>query len=276
MRIAAVLLALTLGACTTPTRVGVLDLSTRRYDPAMLQSPALAAVIAADGAAFSRETHVAKDGTVLPYRLLRPGTRGRAPLVLVLHGSGAIGTDNTAQLGAFAKAWAQPDVAGKFPAYVVAPQVPTRSADYAPGADGLLASRPGLSLPAVLDLVETLTRDLPVDRSRIYVVGFSMGGSAALNALLAEPERFAAAVAFAPAPPPRDRAGEVADVPMLLIHGTADDENPIAPDRAWAEAVARAGGRPRFIAYEGMDHRVPADMLVGDDGWRTWLFSQRR
>lgn len=280
MRIAGVLIALTLGACVSAAPAGRVELTSRRYDPAMLQSPALAEVIAADGAAFSRELHVARDGTRLPYRLLTPAVEGRAPLVLVLHGSGAMGTDNTAQLGAFAKAWAQPGVAGKFPAYVVVPQVPTRSADYSPGADGMLASRPGLSLPAVLDLVDTLARDLPVDRSRIYVVGFSMGGSATLNALLEQPERFAAAVTFAAVPPPRDRAAEIAGIPMLLVHGSADDENPLAPDQAWARALAEAGGRPRFIVYEGMDHRMPADMLVGDVvggwGWRTWLFSQRR
>src|SRR5690242_15718896 len=62
---------------------------------------------------FASHQFVAADGTTLPYRLLappvvRPGTR--YPLVLQLHGSGAIGTDNHAQIGAFANGWLRPDV----------------------------------------------------------------------------------------------------------------------------------------------------------------------
>ncbi len=218
---------------------------------------------------FVARTH---DG--LPYRLLTPPGPGRHPLVVVLHGSGAIGTDNVSQLGAFARAWAEPALAD-LDAYVVVPQAPTRSADYQPGDDGLMASRPGLSLPTILALVENLATRLPVDRGRIYVVGFSMGGSAALQALLMKPELFAAAVAFAPVPPPRDQAAKLAGVPMMLVHGTADTENPYASDKAWAEALAKAGGHSRMIVYDAMDHRVPPDMIAARD-WRDWLFAQRR
>ncbi|WP_340644821.1 prolyl oligopeptidase family serine peptidase [Phenylobacterium sp.] len=218
---------------------------------------------------FAAQTY---DG--LPYRLLTPPGPGRHPLVLVLHGSGAIGSDNLSQLGVFARAWAEPALAD-LDAYVAVPQAPTRSADYQPDADGLLASRPGSSLPAILALVEDMATRLPVDRSRIYLVGFSMGGSAALQALLLKPDLFAAAVAFSPVPPPRDRAARLAATPMMLVHGTADTENPYAPDQAWAQAMARAGGHPRVIVYDGMDHRVPPDMLAARD-WRDWLFAQRR
>lgn len=276
----ALALVLTLSGCAsllaTPS-AGQVELITRTYDPASLESPKLAALIASSDAPFARLEHVAADGTRLPYRLMSPAaTSERLPLVIVLHGSGAIGTDNTAQIGAFAKGWALPDVVARFPAYVAVPQVAVRSADYGPDDDGLPASHPGASLPAVLDLVETLVRTLPVDPSRVYVVGFSMGGSAALNALLIEPERFAAAVAFSPVPPSRALAGKVSGLPVLLVHGDADDENPYPSDRAWAEALAKAGGHPRFIVYAGMEHRTPPDMLAWDDSWRTWLFAQTR
>jgi predicted peptidase len=267
-----------LAACA-PVRgeTGRLDMVTRPYDPTAQPGPALASLFAADAEAFTRETFQAASGMRLPYRLLSPiAPYGKAPLIVVLHGSGAIGTDNNAQMGAVAKAWAQPVVRTRFQAFVVVPQAPVRTADYAPDADGLLASRPGASLPATLELVAYLARTLPVDRSRIYIIGFSMGGSAALNALLLEPDRFAAAVAFSAVPPPRALAARVAGVPVMLVHGTADTENPFAPDKAWAEALVAQGGQPRLVAYDGMDHRVPPDMLVDDDEWRAWLFRQRR
>jgi predicted peptidase len=97
------------------------------------------AVAALDAGVFS--AHHARSG--LPYRLLAPSSpapAGGYPLVLVLHGSGAIGTDNGAQIGAFVKSWALPQAMADFPAYVVAPQFPARTADYTPGPDGILQS----------------------------------------------------------------------------------------------------------------------------------------
>ncbi|MBP7705518.1 MAG: alpha/beta fold hydrolase [Caulobacter sp.] len=248
------------------------------YRPYVATPPPARELSAGWARAFSVETFAAPDGTALPYRLLRPATapRERLPLVIVLHGSGSIGTDNVSQMGGFAAGWAEPAVAAKRRAIVAVPQVPTRSADYEADTDGLPGSRPGLSQPALLALVAQLAKDPAVDPDRIYLVGFSMGGSAALNLLLADPERFAGAVAFAPVPPPRGRAGELADIPLMLVHGDADTENPFAADAAFAAALRKAGGRPAFVVYRGMDHRVPADLLLATDDWRAWLFGQTR
>ncbi|HLA63150.1 MAG TPA: hypothetical protein VK610_01895, partial [Rhodothermales bacterium] len=63
---------------------------------------------------------------------------------------------------------------------------------------------------------------------------------------------------------------------VLLIHGTADTENPIDPDRAMYAALRQAGARHvRFWEYEGLDHAVPPDVVAGT-AWRAWLFAQRR
>lgn len=230
------------------------------------QRDALAQLAAAPTQDFAEATFKS-----LPYRLLTPHGTGPWPLVVILHGSGAMGDDNRAQLGPFAKAWHAPDIARRFPAFVVVPQVAQRSADYAPDADGLPASHAGTSLPRVLEVVDEVAAHHAVDRSRIYVVGFSMGGSAALDALLLPPRRFAAAVAFSPVPPERRYAPMLADEPILLVHGNADTDNPYAAAAAWAQA---SGGRLKFRVYTGMGHRVPPDMLLATD-WREWLFAQR-
>jgi predicted peptidase len=240
-------------------------------------SVAVAVADATVGTAFEYAGFVASDGTRLPYRLMAPASPapdGRYPLVVLLHGSGAMGTDNEMQIGAFARSWADPELRKRFPAYVLVPQVAARSADYRPGADGLLASSPGVSLKAVLELVDSFRARPGIDRQRIYLVGFSMGGSAALNALLERQEYFAAVIAFSPVPPQRGLAARVSSVPMLLVHGSADEENPYPADRAWAQAVADAGGRPIFIVIDGMAHEFPQQMLVRHD-WRRWLFARR-
>lgn len=234
-----------------------------------------AETVAAWKAKFSAQTFVAADGATIPYRLYRPASRQRLPVVVILHGSGAIGTDNDAQMGALAAAWADPAFARDNPAIVVAPQAPVRTANYEMSDDGLLASEAGPPLTAILELVDQLAKDPGVDASRISVVGFSMGASAAMQALLARPERFSAAVAFSAVPPPRSAARRMPDVPLLLVHGDRDDENPIAPDLAWAGALDRDGAMGRLIIYRGMDHRIPDDMLT-DRVWRRWLLQQRR
>jgi predicted peptidase len=177
------------------------------------------------------------------YRLLvpeSPRTGRRYPLVLVLHGSGAIGTDNQAQLGPFARSWTSPGLRRRFPAYVLVPQFPARSAVYeTSGVDALPISRPQPSLETALELVDKLLGDYPIDRGRVYAIGFSMGGSAVWDALTLRPELFAAAV-------------------------------PIA-------GVPRSAGakRVRFREYEDIDHNIPPDMILGT-WWREWLFAQQR
>ena len=218
------------------------------------------------------------DKNTLPYRLLPPATvdgAKRYPLVIVLHGSGGIGHDNLSQLGALALSWSAPDIRASFPAYVLAPQFPERSANYQrSAADGLLAASPGPNLPTLTALVDDLRQRYPIDAKRIYITGFSMGASAATQALLQRPGLFAAAAAFSGVPPERSAAARLATTPLLIVHGTADRDNPIAPDRAMVAALQRQpGARVRLLEYQGMPHQVPDDMLLSK-AWRVWLFAQ--
>ena len=102
-----------------------------------------------------------------------------------------------------------------------------------------------------------------------------MGASAAMDAAVARPGLFAAMVALSGVPPERSLARAVAHVPTLLIHGDYDQENAYVGAQVWAEELAAAGGRPRFITYVGMDHRVPPQLFT-DGAWRQWLFEQRK
>jgi predicted peptidase len=231
------------------------------------------AVAALDDGVFT--AHHAHSG--LPYRLLapiRPAPPDGYPLVLVLHGSGAIGTDNRAQLGALAKAWALPQVMGGFPAYVVVPQFPARTADYTPGPDGALQSQAYPPLQSALALVDELAVRYRVDRRRIYVTGFSMGASGVWQALLARPELFAAAVPIAGIAPPRAEAIRLKKVPLLVVHGDADTENPPQSDLAMVKALHAAGNtRVELVMHAGLAHEIAPEIVYGR-WWRDWLFKQ--
>jgi poly(3-hydroxybutyrate) depolymerase len=218
-------------------------------------------------------------GGEIRYRLLppenpRPGRR--YPLVVVFHGSGEIGADNEAQLTRFAKAWARPSVRRAYPAYVLAPQMPERSANYTAGPESATrASVPGRPLFAALELIDRLRAELPVDSSRVYAMGFSMGASTTFAALALRPELFAAAIPVAGVPDAA-QAAAVARTPVWIIHGNSDEENPIGPDRAFVPVLtAMPGARVTFWEYDAGEHRVPADLLTSD-AFPLWLWAHRK
>lgn len=228
--------------------------------------------------AFAAGLFTSPEGITLPYRLLAPATLEpgrRYPLVVQFHGSGGIGSDNLGQLENAARAWALPAIRRRYPAFVLVPQFPVRGALY-DDPETPRVSHAAPALDAALTLVDAIAMQHPVDRDRIYATGFSMGGSTTWLALLARPGLFAAAMPVSGIAPDRARAAELADMPLLILHGQADDENPIESDRAMATAIRAAGGRRvRLREYAGLAHRPPAELVPGER-WRDWLFAQHR
>ena len=129
-------------ACAGPAH----EIVTRTGTGGAGEAAEIAQLVALPVELFTAGTFSGSNGTRLVYRLLAPESPRagrRYPLVLVLHGSGAIGTDNLAQLGPFARSWTSPETRRRFPAYVLVPQFPARSAVYeTSGVDALPISRP--------------------------------------------------------------------------------------------------------------------------------------
>ena len=208
-------------------------------------------------------------GAVVRYRLLRPRVTNRRsyPLVVIFHGSGAIGSDNVSQLGPLAKSWATPRMVNDYPAFVLVPQFPARSAVYS-GSGAATTSQPTDELRNALALIDEITRTLPIDRKQICAIGFSMGGSAVWNAIALRPRLFSAAVIVSGVP-------NLAALPklgrtrLLLVHGDADDENPFTATRAAFDAAPK--NRVELWQYERLGHEFPAELIVHPDLAR-WLF----
>ncbi|MCA9237925.1 MAG: dienelactone hydrolase family protein [Planctomycetales bacterium] len=239
--------------------------------------------------AFEAKTFTGdSDGTLL-YRIMPPAKDaaaspdGKFPLLLFLHGYGERGTDNTRQLYHLdplgdAK-WRE-----RYPAYVVVPQCPTGknaegqeitwTARLAPGQPPKLQSEPTPPMALVMQLVDTLLEELPVDRTRVYVSGLSMGGYGTWDLAARRPEQFAA---IAPICGGGDAASvtRFVDMPTWVFHGDADGTVPPARSREMVAALRAAGGRPILTEYAG----------VGHDSWRPalreqllwdWMFAQHR
>ncbi|MBD8080844.1 carboxylesterase family protein [Chryseobacterium caseinilyticum] len=164
------------------------------------------------------------------YRLLKPKKieqTQKYPLVLVFHGSGAIGVNNTAQMGVLAKMWLLPENREKYPVYVLSPQFPERSSNYHLDQDrNVLASESGEYLNLVLNSLDFFIEKENIDKNRVYVMGFSMGGSTTSNAITNRPDLFAAAVNISGVSQ-FNKINELKNLPIWMVHGSLDTENSI-------------------------------------------------
>ena len=183
--------------------------------------------------------------------------------MLVLHGSGEIGTDNRRQLTPFSLAWARDEARARDGAYVVVPQMPARSAEYSgPPTGDVRTSESTPMVGATLALIDSLVATLPIDRRRIGVVGFSMGASATWNLLHARPGFFSAAIPIAGVPRADQAASVRRGTRIWVIHGNRDETNPIRHDRHAYLPIADAGAAIRFSEVDRLAHEVPPAWLV--------------
>jgi predicted peptidase len=228
---------------------------------------------------FDTGTFTGKENSILKYRLLKPipgnSPSKKYPLVIVFHGSGAIGNDNTSQLGVLSKLFAMPDIRSKYSCYVLAPQFSSRSSNYVPDSTRhVLTSKPQACLLAALDLIDSLKSIFPIDENRIYAVGFSMGGSSVINALSVRPELFAAGISISGIPQ-FDKIQNLKQIPIWLIHGNTDTENPIASDELFYKEL-QSSYRIRFWIFDHTEHLNIFSPLILGEQLPQWLFAQTK
>ncbi|RYY70845.1 MAG: phospholipase [Chitinophagaceae bacterium] len=226
---------------------------------------------------FDSATFKGNEQIAIKYRLFKPTSAAAAakyPLVVVYHGSGRpVGTDNTSQLGVLPKLFAGSAIQQKYPAYVLAPQFPTRSSDYITDSTrNLLRSEARPVLNSVLQLIDSLKSTLNIDEKRIYVIGFSMGGSTAINSLSARPELFAAGISIAGIPQ-FDKLPALEALPIWLIHGMNDTENQINSDEQFYKEKKHA---ILFWKLKETTHDNVFSTTILGETMPKWLFKQRR
>ena len=266
-----------------------LDGPTPRLAPGAPNSPERLALIekfraSAEGVEQKFEARELEADGVMPYRLFRPEATGgrRLPLVVYLHGSGGLGTDNVKQMGAGnifgTRVWALPENQARFPAYVVAPQTDRGWTRYAPQREGETEVKliPGLGDGARLAfaVIDALRRELPVDDQRIYLVGQSMGGGGVWHMTAHRPRFFAAAVACCGVST-LEPAVDSARTPIWNFHGGADETVPVSLSRDRIAALRKAGGHPIATEYAGVGHNV-WQWAFTEPALLEWVFAKRR
>ena len=166
--------------------------------------------------------------TAVNYRLLKPknlDTAKKYPLILVFHGSGAVGTNNTSQMGVLSKMWLSAENREKYPTYILSPQFPIRSSNYhLDESRNVKVSQSNEHLDLVLKSLDSLIIKENIDPNRIYVMGFSMGGATTSNAISKRPDLFAAAINVSGISQ-FDQINQLQKMPIWIVHGTLDTDN---------------------------------------------------
>ncbi len=134
--------------------------------------------------------------------------------------------------------------------FVVAPQCPSNGWWTDPWPSG-----------AVVDLLDSLIKVLPVDTVRIYITGLSMGGYATWYLITRQPNRFAAAV-------PMSGGGDSTQVKRLMkvpiwdFHGDADPTVPVSQSRDMMQAFELVGRRVVYThCYKGTCNTNPDSVM---------------
>ena len=165
----------------------------------------------------------------------------------------------------------------QYPCFVIAPQCPAEEkwvdADW--DADShIMKDKPAVPLDVSIELVHQMLKEHPIDRARIYVVGYSMGGFGAWDCIERWPDIFAAAVPVCGGGD-ETKAGRIARMPIWAFHGALDPTVKVSRSRNMILAVVMAGGLPRYSEYPAINH-FSWGLAFSDSELFKWLFSQKK
>lgn len=212
-------------------------------------------------AAQSLSQNIGKVNDGYNFWLYTPGNDGdesRAkPLFIFLHGASLCGNnlDRVRRYGTIDAI----EKGRELDAYVIAPQNPGGS----------------WSPRKVINVLDWVSERHNVDSSRVYVLGMSLGGYGTIDVAATYPHRIAAAMALCGGGTVRNLAG-LNDVPLWIVHGTADRAVSVRESDKVVAAMKKASGgdAPRLVynRVPGMNHSQPARMFYLADSY-DWLLS---
>lgn len=227
------------------------------------------------------DAHVFRsEGQELPYRIAVPDKLEsgiKYPLVLFFHGAGERGRDNLNQLKhgaseilAFAKQNGDP-------AIIIAPQCPPNQqwVDTPWGdAEHAMPKKPSKAMKLAMALLSKQLQDLPIDRSRVYVTGLSMGGFGTWDIVQRMPQTFAAAMPVCGGGDTA-QAAKIRDLPIWCFHGGKDNVVLTKRSQDMIAALRAAGGEPKYTEYPDVAHAAWGPAYKNQEAL-TWLFDQAK
>lgn len=132
---------------------------------------------------------------------------------------------------------------------------------------------PTPALLAARDLLKKVKSTYNVDSSRIYALGYSMGGFGTYELATRYPELFSAIAPICGGCDPT-KASVIKDLPIWSFHGTADAVVNIDANRAMYKNLQSLGSEnAHYTEYDGLDHGI---WFKAMDDVTDWLFKQSK
>jgi predicted peptidase len=167
-----------------------------------------------------------------------------------------------------------------YPAFVIFPQCPakefwgysSRPASLTPGNMVIEEATP--LTKSLKELLGTFLAMPQVDKTRIYIMGLSMGGMGTFDMVCHYPELFAAAIPICGSVNPARLAG-AKGVSFRIFHGDADMSVPVESSRAAYKALKANGIPAEYIEFPGYEHNSWTSAFNYPD-FMEWLFSKKK
>lgn len=206
------------------------------------------------------------------------------PLLVFLHGSGERGWDPGVPLTGIAHIFENLQL----PAAVIFPQCNWEHRAFY----GEMEER-------AIKSIEKATVEFGTDANRIFLAGYSMGGSSSLWLSAKYPEKFVGVICIAPGitwmgeeAPPRlpiqdedlfnsmfvaenrteNIAKHISNTPIWFLQGTADEPCPIEETRSLVSELRKIGVDPIVTEYDGVDHDS-LGLALEQEGLFDWLLA---
>lgn len=201
------------------------------------------------------------DGEQLRFAISVPPATGDAvsdarPLVLALHPGG-----RSVYYGSwFMQSIVEPALRD-WDAVIVAPDVPDRN----------WASE--RSERAVLALLDDVMEEHAIDRTRVLITGFSMGGRGTWYLASRSPDLFTGAIVMAASTGEASLDG-LAEMPLYIIHSPDDEVVPYEPVEATALLLAERGYPVQMLRLPGASHGMMGDYISPLRAAGEWLQGQ--
>ena len=225
---------------------------------------------------------VTSSAQTLPYILEKPVQFDPAinyPLVICLHGAGGRGSDNQGRGIKAYQVLRDDKNKKKYPAFLLVPQCPEGkqwvNTPWKDGSYSIDAIAISDQLQFVSDLIDSILTVYPIDKSRIYLTGQSMGGYGTWDLSLRRSELFAAIIPVCGGGDP-SKAKALKGMGVWIFHGDADPTVPVSGSRDMYKALKKT--RMKNLLYSELKD-------VGHNSWENawnseatpeWLFRQRR
>lgn len=227
---------------------------------------------------FEVKSFQASNGMRMRYSLLEPlemQSGKKYPLVLCLHG-GRGGTKAP-------EALATQERRKTYPSFVMAPSAPRLKFWTTGGTPDHWTPeelrKRGLDKSdsvevELMEALEDVIANYPVDPDRIYITGQSKGGHGTWGTILNHPHRFAAAAPIC-GPVGTVDMKPIAHLPIWIFHGNEDTSVDVNISRRVFQDLLKAGGSPGYTEFPGVGHSSWLPAYEMDSLW-DWMFKQKR